>query len=259
MEYKEILVERYEKVMTIKINRPEAMNSLNTDVLKELDEAVRNFENDHRVHVLIITGEGKAFVAGADIKAMSTMNLEEGRKFGAFGQEVFRRIERMEKPSIAAVNGFALGGGCELALCCDIRIASQRAKFGQPEVGLGITPGFSGTQRLSRVLGAAKAKELILTGDIIGAKEALELRLVNKLVEPDDLLACANEMATKIANNGPLAVRYSNLAIKRGLDTDIDTGIAIEAEFFGMCFATQDQKEGMKAFLEKRTPAFKGK
>jgi enoyl-CoA hydratase len=198
-------------------------------------------------------------VAGADIEHMSKMNQEEGTKWGVFGAEIFRRLENMDKPSIAAVNGFALGGGCELAMACDMRIASERAKFGQPEVGLGIVPGFSGTQRLPRLVGKGKAIELILTGEIINAQEAKEIGLVNKVVAAEELLNEAKALAAKINKNAPLAVRYSNAAIKRGLETDMDAGIRIENELFGQCFATEDQKEGMAAFLGKRKPVYVGK
>lgn len=254
-----IEVEQKEKVGIIKLNRPEALNALNTQMLKELREAVRQLAEDPTVFVLIITGAGKAFVAGADIAEMKNLGGEEGRKFGMLGQSVFREIESMEKPVIAAVNGFALGGGCELAMSCDLRIASSRAKFGQPEVGLGITPGFAGTQRLSRLVGTAKAKELIYTGDMIDAEEAERIGLVNKVVEPERLIEEVLALANRIAERAPLAVRYAKLAINRGIETDIDTGTQIEADLFGLCFASEDQKEGMGAFLEKRKPTFQGK
>jgi len=255
--FQTVIYDIMEGVAVIRINRPEALNSLNGQVLSDIEAAVDKAAADNDVQVIVITGEGRAFVAGADIEHMSKMTFEEGRKWGAFGAAVFRKIENLEKPTIAAVNGFALGGGCELAMACDMRIASSRAKFGQPEVGLGITPGFSGTQRLPRLIGKAKAIELTLTGDIIDAQTAWSIGLVNKVAEPDELMNEAMALAAKISKNAPLAVRYSNLAIKRGLETDIDTGIRIETELFGMCFASQDQKEGMAAFLEKRKPVFK--
>lgn len=253
---------KYEKmngVAIIKINRPEALNSLNLEVLKAISKAVDLAEMDEEVQVLIITGEGRAFVAGADIEQMSTKTPLEANEFSSYGAMVMRKIERMDKPSIAAVNGFALGGGCELAMACDMRIASDKAKFGQPEVGLGIMPGFSGTQRLPRLVGKAKAIELILTGDIINAETALSLGLVNRVTAPENLMEEVMTLASKIMKNAPLAVRYSNLAIKRGFDTDMESAIQIETEFFGRCFATQDQKEGMSAFLEKRKPRYQGK
>ncbi len=255
--FQTVIFDKAGSVATIRINRPEALNSLNGQVLADIDAAVDMAADDPEVQVIIITGEGRAFVAGADIEYMSKMSFEEGRKWGAFGAGIFRKIENLEKPTIAAVNGFALGGGCELAMACDMRIASSKAKFGQPEVGLGITPGFSGTQRLPRLVGKAKAIELTLTADIIDAGTALSIGLINKVVEPEELLKEAEALAARIAKNAPLAVRYSNLAIKRGLETDIDTGIRIETELFGMCFASLDQKEGMSAFLEKRKPVFK--
>lgn len=259
MSYRFIRIEQQERVAILKLNRPEALNALNSEVLKELYLAVDELEEDVNVHIIIITGEGKAFVAGADISEMKDLDAEEGRKFGNLGQKVFRKIDQMEKPVIAAVNGFALGGGCELAMCCDMRVASKKAKFGQPEVGLGIIPGFSGTQRLSRIVGTGKAKELIFTGDVIKAEEAERIGLVNKVVEHEDLMNEAMNLAKKIGKNAQKAVRYANIAINRGIETDIDTGIGIEADLFGLCFATKDQKEGMNAFVEKRKAQFKGK
>lgn len=254
-----ILKEYVENVLIIKINNPSALNALNSKVLSEIGEAFDEASKDANVNAIILTGEGKAFVAGADIAEMSTLNAEQGKLFGEHGAGVFRKIETTPKAVIAAVNGFALGGGCELAMACDIRIASEKAKFGQPEVTLGITPGFSGTQRLSRLVGLGKAKELIFTGNIVGAKEAKEIGLVNEVVEPEKLMETALEMAKKIASNAQIAVRYSKEAIDRGYQTDINSAIDIEANLFGLCFATEDQKEGMKAFLEKRKAEFKNK
>ena len=214
--------------------------------------------HDPETDVVILTGEGRSFVAGADIAEMSVMKAEEGRRFGELGAAVFRKIELMAKPVIAAVNGFALGGGCELAMACDIRIASAKAKFGQPEVGLGITPGFSGTQRLPRLVGLGKAKELIYTAAVIHAEEACRIGLVNKVVESEELMNECMAMAKTIAAKAPLAVRYAKEAINRGVETDMDTGIVIENGLFGLCFATTDQKEGMEAFLWKRKPEFEG-
>lgn len=259
MMYKNVILEQEGRIGIIKINRPEALNALNMDVLSDLDKAIDEVASDDSIEVIIITGEGKAFVAGADIAQMKDLDFEGGRRFGNMGQDVFRKIEKLEKPTIAAVNGFALGGGCELAMCCDLRIASSKAKFGQPEVGLGIIPGFSGTQRLPRLVGVAKAKELIFTGDIINAQEAEHICLVNKTVEREELMNETKKLAEKILKNAPLAVKYSNIAIKRGIETDIETGIGIEADLFGMCFASKDQKEGMTAFLDKRKPEFEGK
>ena len=254
-----VIIEKTDKIALLRINRPEAMNSLDAVMLHEINTAVDQAAADPEVEVILFIGEGKAFVAGADIAAMSTMDEEDGMALGILGQQVFRKIETLNKPTIAVVNGFALGGGCELAMACDMRIASTRAKFGQPEVGLGITPGFSGTQRLPRLVGKAKACELILTGDIIQAEEAARIGLVNKVVPPEELMEEAMALAGRILKNAPLAVQFSNRAIKSGLETDLDTGIGLEAELFAQCFSTEDQKEGMKAFLEKRKPVFQGR
>ena len=241
---------RYEKNGNIgiaTINRPEALNALNSTVISELEQLISEVEKDAELGAFIITGEGRSFVAGADIGEQSTMDVAAGRKWGQRGSALFRRIEKLEIPTIAAVNGFALGGGCELAMSCDIILAAGPnaegkggAKFGQPEVGLGITPGFSGTQRLPRRVGVAKAKELIFSGKQIGVYAAEEL--LNKAVE----------MAKSFTANAPIAVKYSKACIDRGMQMDIDNGIALENELFAMCFATEDQKEGMGAFLEKR-------
>ena len=254
-----VLFEKKENIAIIKINRPEAMNALNGDVLNAIDAAVDQAMADDEVRVVIFTGEGKAFVAGADIAQMSVMNEKEGYDFGVLGSRVFRKIEMMDKPSIAAVNGFALGGGCELAMSCDIRYASAKAKFGQPEVGLGITPGYCGTQRMTRICGKSKAMELILTGEMINAEEAKAIGLVSKVVEPETLMEEAMTLAGKIAKNAPLAVKYSAQAMKRGIEVPMEEAIKIENELFAKCFATQDQKEGMAAFLGKRKAEFQGK
>jgi enoyl-CoA hydratase len=243
----------------LEINRPEALNAIDFHVLEELESCINVVEKDSDIRVLIITGAGRAFVAGADIREQSTFDVQAGRSWGRRGSALFRRIELLPMPTIAAVNGFALGGGCELALSCDIILASEKAKFGQPEVSLGIPPGFSGTQRLPRRIGLAKAKELIFTGEIISAVEAVKIGLINKITLPENLMAESIAMAEKIIKNGPLAVNYSKAAINRGIQTDIDTGIAIENELFAMAYASEDQKEGMNAFLEKREPHFKGK
>lgn len=255
-----VTLEKKDSIALIKINRPEALNALNEQVLTELDKAVGTADEDKDIRVIIITGEGNAFVAGADIAGMYPLDKDGGYKWGKLGQGVFRKIETLKKPVIAAVNGFALGGGCELAIACDIRVAGNRAKFGQPEVGLGITPGYSGTQRLPRLVGKAKAMELILTGDIIGAEEALSIGLVNRVYPQKELMEQAFMLAEKIAKNAPLAVSYSKEAIVRGLESaNMDDAIEVEADLFARCFETEDQKEGMGAFLEKKKPDFKGK
>jgi enoyl-CoA hydratase len=260
MAYENVLLDREERVAILTINRPKALNALNNDTLLEIKSAVLEVKEDSGIDLLIITGAGdKAFVAGADISFMQNLSAMEGRTFGALGQEVFRMIEALEKPVIAAVNGFALGGGCELAMCCDFRIASTSAKFGQPEVGLGITPGFGGTQRLPRLVGTGMAKQMLYTADAIDAKEALRIGLVNSLVEPEELMDFVRKIAKRILSKGQVAVRLSKVAANEGMQTDIDRGMTIEADVFGLCFATSDQKEGMTAFVEKRKPQFTGK
>lgn len=254
-----VLVERHGKIAVIRLNRPDAMNSLNRELLLGIDKAVDEVAADPSIEVIVFTGEGRAFAAGADIAEMQNLNEEQAMEWGNLGQRVFRKIEMLEKPTIAAINGFALGGGCELAMACDIRVASERAKFGQPELGLGITPGYSGTQRLPRLVGKAKALEMILTGEMITAKEAQEIGLVNKVVEADDLREAVLAMATEIIKKAPAAVRHAIRAVKTGMDLGLDDGICLEAELFAKCFATADQKEGMTAFLEKRPAKFKGK
>jgi enoyl-CoA hydratase len=259
MVFEHLIFEKTGNVAVLSINRPDALNSLNSKVLDELSGALDMIAEDAEVHVLIVTGMGRSFVAGADIAEMKSLNPEGARAFAEKGLRAFRKMELLEKPTIAAVNGFALGGGCELSMACDIRIASSKAKFGQPEVGLGITPGFGGTNRLARLAGPAKAKELIFSGDIIDAHEAERIGLVNHVTEPDALMDKARELAEKIASKAQLAVRYSKSAINRSFEVDIETGMDIEKNLFGLCFATHDQKEGMDAFLGKRKPEFKTK
>lgn len=257
MTYENLLLRKEGNVGILSINRPDELNALSSSVLEELDMAIDNISLDETIYVLIITGEGRAFVAGADISEMRTKNSLEAREFAHKGLSVFRKIELMEKPVIAAINGFALGGGCELAMSCDIRLASDKAKFGQPEVGLGITPGFGGTQRLSRLVGLGIAKELIFTGKIIRADEAMKIGLVNNVVPGGDLMDAALKLANEIGSKGQLAIRYAKSAINRGIETDIDTGMEIEKDLFALCFATEDQKEAMSAFLEKRPADYK--
>ncbi|WP_303702628.1 short-chain-enoyl-CoA hydratase [Megasphaera massiliensis] len=260
MDYQNILCAVENGIATITINRPKALNALNLDTVTELKDAIEKIAVDKAVKVVVITGAGeKSFVAGADIKEMATKTPAEGREWGQFGQNVFTEIENMPQPVIAAINGFCLGGGCELSCACDIRYAAENAKFGQPEVGLGITPGFGGTQRLPRVVGRGQAKELIYTGGMIGAEEAKAIGLVNKVVPQEELMPTVLKLAGKIAKNAPVAVQLSKAAINRGINCDVVTGIAYEAEVFGLCFSTNDQKEGMAAFVEKRKPTFEGK
>ena len=239
-------------VAKVTINRPKALNALNEEVLKDLSDTFDAIDTD-AVRCVIVTGAGdKSFVAGADIGAMSTMTKEEGEKFGKFGNDIFRKIETFPLPVIAAVNGFALGGGNELAMSCDIRLCSANAMFGQPEVGLGITPGFGGTQRLARTIGVGKAKEMIYGARNIKADEAYRLGLVNAVYPQEELMAAAEKMAAGISKNAPIAVRNCKKAINDGLQVDMDQAIVIEEKLFGDCFETADQKEGMGAFLEKR-------
>ena len=247
-----ILIAKEGNVATITINRPKALNALSTTVLTELTAALDEVAADPNVYALIITGAGeKSFVAGADIAEMKDKSVEEAAAYGKFGNEVFRKIETFRCPVIAAVNGFALGGGCELAMSCDIRVAADNAVFGQPEVGLGITPGFGGTQRLARLVGAGIAKEMIYTARNIKAERAAQIGLVNQVVAGADLMETVMKMAKGIAKNAPIAVAYAKKAINEGLQTDIDGGIAIEVDEFSKCFATEDQTYGMTCFLEK--------
>jgi len=257
MEFKNLLIERNNGICTVKINNPKSLNALNANVLRDLECAFDEIRDDDEVSVVVLTGEGKAFVAGADIAYMSNLNPDQAKKFSEDGSRLFRKIETLNKVVIAAVNGFALGGGCELAMACDIRIASVKAKFGQPEVGLGITPGFSGTQRMARLVGLGRAKELIFTGENINAEEAYRIGLVNKVAEIEDLMEEAYKLADKIKSKSGIAISYAKESMNRGIETDIETGIAYESNIFGLCFASEDQKEGMNAFLEKRSPNFK--
>lgn len=239
-------------VAVLTINRPKALNALNSGVLDELNAALDAVDLD-TVRCLILTGAGeKSFVAGADIGEMSTLTKAEGEAFGKKGNDVFRKLETFPIPVIAAVNGFALGGGCEISMSCDIRICSDNAVFGQPEVGLGITPGFGGTQRLARTVGVGMAKQMIYTARNIKADEALRIGLVNAVYPQEELMPAAKKMAASIAKNAPIAVRNCKKAINDGLQVDMDQAIVIEEKLFGDCFESYDQKEGMAAFLEKR-------
>jgi len=254
--FKNLVCEKENNIYTITISREKYLNSLNEEVLKELNNAIDILNNDEDIYVGIISGQGRAFVAGADIEAMKDMNFEQARRFSKMGNEIFRKIENCEKPIIAGINGFCLGGGLELAMSCDIRIASEKAKFGQVEVNLGILPGFGGTQRLARIVGMGKAKELVYTADIIKADEALNINLVNKVVQPEILMDECINMAKKITSKGQLAIRYAKCAINKGYEIDIDNAINLESYLFGLCFASYDQEEGMSAFLAKRNSKF---
>ena len=236
----------------ITINRPKALNALNSAVLDELDKTLDAVDQE-AIRCLILTGAGeKSFVAGADIGEMSNLTKAEGEAFGKKGNDVFRKLETFPIPVIAAVNGFALGGGCEISMSCDIRICSENAVFGQPEVGLGITPGFGGTQRLARIVGTGKAKEMIYGARNIKAEEAYRIGLVNNVYPAEELMPAAKKLASTIARNAPIAVRNCKRAINEGIQVDMDQAIVIEEKLFGSCFETCDQKEGMNAFLEKR-------
>lgn len=259
MEYVNILSEIREDIALITLNRPRALNALNGDTLSELSCALDVIKRDARIKAVILTGSGeKAFVAGADISQMKDFQPDEARLFAQLGQETFRKLELLPQPVIAAINGFALGGGCELALACDIRLASENAKFGQPEVTLGLTAGFGGTQRLPRLIGVGRASELLYTGDVIDAMEAYRLGLVNHVYPLERLLSEAFTLAQRIAARAPKAVQYTKSAIQRGINMDLDNALAYEAEIFGLVCSTSDQKEGCSAFVEKRKPAFKG-
>ncbi len=248
-----ILLEKKGLYAVATINRPKALNALNSEVLSDLDELVRTVSADADIRALVITGSGeKAFVAGADIGEMSTLTPAEGEAFGKHGNDVFRKLETLPIPTIAAVNGFALGGGCELSMSCDIRLCADTAVFGQPEAGLGITPGFGGTQRLARLVSPGMAKQLIYTAKNIKADEAYRIGLVNAVYPLDELLPAAEKMAETIAKNAPVAVRACKKAINEGLEAKMDDAVVIEEKLFGSCFQTADQIEGMSAFLEKR-------
>ncbi|MDR2745303.1 MAG: enoyl-CoA hydratase/isomerase family protein [Desulfovibrio sp.] len=257
MSYENLLFEKEDRIALITMNRPKALNALNNDTLKELDAVLAIIQDSADIKGAIITGSGKAFVAGADIAQMAEYSSEQGRAYMEIGQNVFNRIELMGKPFIAAVNGYALGGGCELAMACDIRLASDAAVFGQPEVNLGLIPGFGGSQRLPRLIGPGMARELIYTGRNVKADEARVLGLANRVVPADSLMQEAREMMKTIVSKSGIAVRYAKVAINRGADTDIYKALELEKDLISLCFSTEDQKEGCRAFLEKRPAQFK--
>jgi enoyl-CoA hydratase len=260
MAYDNLLFEVSEKIARITFNRPNVLNALNRKTMDELGDCLKKVRADDEVRVLILTGAGeRAFIAGADINELAQQTPVNGREFTLYGQEIIHRLETLGKPAIAAINGFALGGGCELALACTLRIASRNAKLGQPEVKLGIIPGYGGSQRLPRLCGKGVAHELILTGEMISADEALRVGLVNRVVEPGELLATAEAIAKKIIANAPLAVKYALEAVEHGMEMPQEEGLYLEATLFGLCCATQDMREGTRAFLEKRPPKFEGR
>lgn len=260
MAYENILFEKKDGIAHITFNRPKVLNALNRQTVEELRRALADARDDASVRVLILTGAGeKSFVAGADIGELSQQTPVGGKEFSVYGQSVFHLLETMGKPSICAINGFALGGGCELALSCTMRLASKTARLGQPEVKLGILPGYGGSQRLARLCGKGAAHELCLTGEMISAEEAQRIGLVNHIYEPAELLPAAEAMAKKIIANGPLAVKFTMEAIERGVEMPLEEGLFLEATLFGVACATEDMREGTKAFLEKRPAQFKGK
>ncbi len=259
MSYEFLTLAVENRIATLTVNRPDKLNALNDATIAELGRAIDEVRTRDDIGGLIVTGAGRAFIAGADISELSSQTPTVAKARARGGQEVFRRFETSPKPVIAAVNGFALGAGCELALACHIRIASEKAKFGQPEVKLGTCPGYGGTQRLARLIGKGRAIQLITTAEMIDAAEAYRIGLVNKVVAPDALMNAAIEMLTGILANGPLAVALCIEAIDRGLEMSLEEGLVLEANHFGLLAASEDMAEGMKAFLEKRAPAFNGR
>ncbi len=260
MEFKTILVEIHDKIAIVTINRPDKLNAINMEVIAEMKSVFDSFEKDETVGVIILTGSGeKAFVAGSDISALAEYSPEQAKNYSEVGNAFLYRIQNFPKPVIAAVNGFALGSGCEFAMACHIRIASENAKFGQPEVNLGLIPGHGGTQRLARIVGIGKAMELTLTGNTIDANEALRIGLANKVVPLSELKNSAEEMAKIILTKAPPAIKYAIQALNSNLELPLTEGLKLEAQLFSDCFKTEDFKEGTKAFLEKRKPQFKGK
>jgi enoyl-CoA hydratase len=260
MAYENLLYEVKDQIARVTFNRPNVLNALNRKTVEELGDCLATIERDNSVRVIILTGSGeKAFIAGADINELAKRTPTDGQDFALFGQAVLHKLETMGKPSIAAINGFALGGGCELALACTIRIASRNAKIGQPEVKLGILPGYGGSQRLPRLCGKGVAHEMILTGDMITADEALRVGLVNRVVESAELLSTTESIAKKIIANAPLAVKYAMEAIERGMEMPQEEGLFLEATLFALCCATEDMHEGTRAFIEKRPAKFQGR
>jgi enoyl-CoA hydratase len=258
--YKTILFQKAGGIATVTLNRPDSLNALNSDVYNELYDVFEAIEHDDDVRVVVLTGSGeKAFAAGSDVVEMQNMNTLEIQKFVATIRKASDRIYSLTKPTIAAIHGYALGGGCELSMCCDLRICSEKARFGQPEINLGLIPGACGTQRLPRLIGVAKAKEMIFLGDMIKADEALNLGLVNKVVPPESLMDEAMEWAKKLAGKSGPILAMAKMAINTGIDTDITSGLNTEARCLALCFATEDQKAGMKAFVEKEKYEFKHK
>jgi enoyl-CoA hydratase len=260
MVYENLLLERGDGYAVVTLNRPKVMNALNRALFAELDDAFATLAGDSGIHAIILTGAGeKAFAAGADIGELASLSATDGQRLAQRGQAVFRRIETCGKPVIAAIQGFALGGGCELAMACTIRIASERARLGQPEVKLGLVPGYGGTQRLPRLVGKGAALKLLLTGDMVGAEEAFRIGLVDEVVPSEALMSRAETLARAIAQQAPLAVAACLRAVNGGYDLPLDAGLELEASLFGLACATEDKAEGTQAFLEKRVPAWRGR
>lgn len=260
MDYQNLLIEIENRIMTITINRPDKLNALNHQTLEELQSAFAGAQTNGDVDVIILTGAGeKSFVAGADIQELTACDAMGGQKFALFGQHVYNQIEQSKRPVIAAVNGFALGGGCELAMACHIRVASENAKFGQPEVNLGAIPGYGGTQRLARLIGIGRAAEMILTGAAIDANEAYRIGIANKVVPKGNAVSAAKEMANVIVSKSPVAIRFSLEALHAVHEMSLSDGLHTEAALFGLCCGSEDFREGTSAFLEKRQAAFKGR
>src|SRR5688572_13914145 len=260
MTFDNLLIERDDAVAIVTLNRPKVLNALNSQTLTELARAMASFKDDAGVRAIVLTGAGeKSFVAGADINELAALSPVAGKEHARHGQQIFDAIEQLGKPVIAAINGFALGGGCELAMACTLRIAADTARFGQPEINLGLIPGFGGTQRLARLVGKSKAMELILTGNPISASEALAIGLLNRVVPAADLMTRARALAAELATKPPIALRYAMEAINKGLEMPFAEACDLEAALFGMVTTTDDMREGTKAFLEKRKPEFTGK
>ncbi len=259
MTYNTLTLDVEDRIAVLAINRPDKLNALNDATMSELGAALDEMESRDDIGGIIVTGTGRAFVAGADISELANQSAIEGKTRALAGQAVFARLENSHRPTIAAVNGYALGGGCELAMACHIRIASELAKFGQPEAKLGILPGYGGSQRLPRLVGRGRALQLLLTGETIDAQEALRIGLVNKVVPAAELLASARTMMKQVLDNGPLALALCIEAVNYGMDMGVDQGLQLESNHFGLLSATSDMREGMQAFLEKRAPRFTGR
>jgi len=258
MNFNTLILEEKDGIGIILFNRPDVLNAINEEMVSELSQAITNLEEREQIKAIIVTGEGKAFIAGADIEYMKDMTPLKGKEFAEKGHALLSKIENSPIPFIAAVNGYALGGGCELMMACDICIASRMAKFGQPEVNLGIHPGFGGTQRLARLVGKMKAKELLFTGSILSAEEAVNIGLINRVVDHEVLMEAALSIAESIVQKSAIPIEFMKELVNKGVETDLSTACSLETLYFSMCFSTHDQKEGMTAFLEKRKANFKG-